>query len=60
MQLFNSSSTVTNMTYQNLAQRLPLQIILAEDCPIERSISLSILEEMGDEVTAVNNGLEIF
>jgi CheY-like chemotaxis protein len=59
MQLFNSSSTATSMTYQNLAQRLPLQIILAEDCPIERSISLSILEEMGYEVTAVNNGLEI-
>jgi CheY-like chemotaxis protein len=60
MQLFNFlPSTVTTMNYQNLAQRLPLQILLAEDGPIERSICLSILEEMGYEVTAVKNGLEI-
>ena len=61
MQQFNlpSTSTTVTITYQNLAQRLPLQILLAEDCPIERSICLFILEEMGYEVTAVNNGLEI-
>lgn len=59
MQLFNSPATAMTMTYQNLAQRLPLRILLAEDCPIERSICLSLLEEMGYTVTAVNNGLEI-
>ena len=59
MQQFNSPSTAMTLTYQNLAQRLPLQILLAEDCPIERNICLFILEEMGYEVTAVNNGLEI-
>ena len=59
MQLFNLPSTMMTMTYQNLAQRLPLQILLAEDGPLEHSICLSILEEMGYEVTAVNNGLEV-
>ena len=59
MQLFNLPSTKMTMAHQNLAQRLLRQILLAEDCPIERSICLSILEEMGYEVTAVNNGLEV-
>ncbi len=41
-----------------LAQRFPLQILVAEDHPVNQKVTLLLLNEMGYEATIVANGRE--
>jgi signal transduction histidine kinase len=42
-----------------LAERLPLRILLADDNPINRRIGILMLQKMGYQAEAVNNGREV-
>lgn len=46
-----------NLLY-NLAQELPLKILLAEDRPTDCTIALRVLRSLGYQADSVNNGVE--
>ncbi|MBE9563204.1 MAG: response regulator, partial [Proteobacteria bacterium] len=55
----NKRRVKTTKIDTSLAERLPLDILLAEDDIINQKISLLTLEKMGYSVDVANNGLEV-
>lgn len=41
-----------------VAQRSPLQVLIADDCPVTRRLLLHFLKKHGHEVTVTENGLD--
>jgi signal transduction histidine kinase/BarA-like signal transduction histidine kinase len=43
----------------NLARRLPMRLLLADDNPINQKVGLSVLHKLGYRADVANNGLEV-
>jgi signal transduction histidine kinase len=43
----------------NLARRLPMRLLLADDNPINQKVGLSVLHKLGYRADLANNGLEV-
>ncbi|HWX20899.1 MAG TPA: response regulator [Candidatus Binatia bacterium] len=43
----------------NLARRLPLRLLLADDNPINQKVGMSVLQKLGYSADLANNGLEV-
>jgi CheY-like chemotaxis protein/HPt (histidine-containing phosphotransfer) domain-containing protein len=43
----------------NLARRLPLRLLLADDNPINLKVGLSVLQKLGYQADLANNGVEV-
>jgi signal transduction histidine kinase/BarA-like signal transduction histidine kinase len=50
---------VTPTLDPNLARRLPMRLLLADDNPINQKVGLSVLHKLGYRADVANNGLEV-
>ena len=44
--------------HDNLRQRVPLRILLADDSLLQQTLSVAVLQKQGHDVTVTNNGQE--
>ncbi len=58
-QLVKVKTTDTTFLQTNLAEQLPLNILLAEDIVVNQKVALLILQQMGYRADVASNGMEV-